>query len=56
MAIIGKLSFLFCPFAVESADPFMMPSSLGPAIGDPDAIASLIVSSLLNFAFADSKS
>jgi hypothetical protein len=56
VAMGGRLSFLFSPFVAASIAPFIIPSSPGSAIGDPDAIASFIISSLLNLAFADSKS
>jgi hypothetical protein len=55
----GRLSFLPSPFVVAGVDapsgPLIVLAGVSPS-GDPDAIASLIRSSLLNLALADSKS
>ena len=59
VVVRGMLSFLFgAVLAVPSASPTVsvVESSDPTTGGDPDAIASLIRSSLLNLAFADSKS
>jgi hypothetical protein len=57
--IPGRLSFLPSPFAVVGAGALSVPSAVVPGvspIGEPEAMASLMRSSLLNLAFADSKS
>ena len=54
-----RLSFLPSPFAVVGVGAPSGLSMVLPGvspIGEPEAIASLIMSSLLNLAFADSKS
>ena len=52
-----RLSFLAVPLLVVfSTVPFASGSDKPSAMGEPDAMASLMRSSLLNFAFAVSKS